>query len=63
MHHIFILNLVAFPGDMMLTVTARRDSQGNMVLFDVPHELHNGAPDYIQHILAQRKHLGVSKNV
>jgi hypothetical protein len=33
-----------------------------MLLFDIPHELCKDAPDYVQHILSQRKYLGVSKN-
>jgi hypothetical protein len=47
--------------DPITTVTIHRDSNGNMIIYDIPHELRNDAPDDIQHILAQRKYLGVSK--
>ena len=44
------------------TVTVRRDPDGNMLIYDVPHELRKDAPEHIQNVLAQRKYLGVSKN-
>ena len=44
------------------TISVRRDSQGNMLMYTIPHEMRNDAPEAIQQILAQRKYLGVSKN-
>jgi hypothetical protein len=54
----FTIYLYNIPEDVLTPC----DSQGNMLMFDVPHELHNDAPDYVQCIFTQQKYIGVPKN-